>query len=110
MFVGVAGAYLSEAPFKTGYLASLMFVSMPRAYLTEAPFRVGSWPYPSIIRLSWKGLLGTNSLAFYQLQMRKYHNIGTRVGILQTTYDFLAMDMFVVLPYPFQANLLWSRS
>jgi hypothetical protein len=41
MFVGVAGAYLSEEPFRTGYLASLMFVRMSGAHLSEAPFRVG---------------------------------------------------------------------
>jgi hypothetical protein len=41
--VGVAGAYLSEAPFRTGYLASLMFVRMSGVHLSEAPFRVGSW-------------------------------------------------------------------
>ncbi len=43
IFVGKAGAYLSSAPVK-GTLLSL----------------------PNIIRLGWKGLSGTNTLAYYK--------------------------------------------
>jgi hypothetical protein len=48
MFVGTAGAYPIEEPLRCSTLG------------------VGSWPLPTNIRLDWKGLLGTNTLAYYE--------------------------------------------
>jgi hypothetical protein len=40
--------------------------------------RVGPWPYVTTnIRLGWKGLPGTNTLAYYENpQIKKFYRIG----------------------------------
>jgi hypothetical protein len=47
-----------------------MFAGKAGAYMSEAPFRCPLWgrllALPAIIRLGWKGLLGTNALAYYE--------------------------------------------
>jgi hypothetical protein len=45
----------------------LMFVGNARAYLSEAPFRCFTLgALPTNIRLGWKGLPGTSTLAYYE--------------------------------------------
>jgi hypothetical protein len=49
---------------------SLMFAGKAGAYSSEAPFRCSTLGYPLASptnkRLGWKGLLGTNTLAYYE--------------------------------------------
>ena len=42
-----------------------MFAGKARAYPSEAPFRCSTLDIPTNIRLGWKGLSGTNTLAYY---------------------------------------------
>jgi hypothetical protein len=45
----------------TPFQPSLMFAGKARAYPSDAPFR-----YSTNIRLGWKGVPGTNTLAYYK--------------------------------------------
>ncbi len=81
MIAGKAGAYLSEA-------------------LTGVPFLDKLLALPAIIRLGWKGLLGTNALAycenseitdrigkFVNYGQKKVYNIGPRTQCYRIYYD-----------------------
>ena len=58
--------FVPSKPFQP----SLIFVGKAGAYPSEQPFRcstLGSAPaLPANIRQGWKGLLGTNTLAYYE--------------------------------------------
>jgi hypothetical protein len=62
MFAGKAGAYPSEAPSPTN--VRLGWKSLPRTK-TLANYESEA-PSPTNIRLGWKGLPRTNSLAYYK--------------------------------------------
>jgi hypothetical protein len=76
---------LSVCPWQA-FPASLMFVGKGGAYLSEVPFRVLQGTsegrllaLPTNIRLGWKDLQGTNTLAYYKtfvnIGRKKFHNI-----------------------------------
>jgi hypothetical protein len=65
---------------------SLMFVGVAWAYLSEAPFRCSTLlASPTNVRLGWKGLSGTNTLAYYvksfMVQTPAYRGSSEKVNV-----------------------------
>jgi hypothetical protein len=93
---------------------SLMFVGNAGAYLSEAPFWCSSLGLPTKIRLTWKGLPRTNTLTYYEnLQITAVKSfIVLSPGTIFTTIHYLHKLQKVrwhLIDWSFVDRLCWVR-